>query len=320
MLYLDMLHISSPVIALSHLLLLYPCFQALFVLGLPAPAEDEMIAQLTKIFQMTANDSHTGNPANILHSEREYPSRLKSKKHEDLLPRLDDSVWDQFVKDLGDVSTNTKRDDKSDPHLQIPKSGGKSFDLEIQKDTMCDATKFSVAIIPGQDPTKSWTPVYGKTYGEVAQAMHGASEEDIAKASKALIDTALAMAKPAFGHLSGEKGCTAVLPAPKKRDVPDANLGNTQNSVEKKLEAARYWILLYVDTGLLGYVAGIVALQINVAQTIQAGGYLSTDPPTRAIPRPRKREPESTPTLSSCVSSPSSSHFRRCWARKNLAR
>ncbi|KAL9623769.1 MAG: hypothetical protein Q9160_002000 [Pyrenula sp. 1 TL-2023] len=232
-----------------------------------------MATQFKKGFENSLNDQLSGASTDL--TRRNIYGRNESGPSytERILPRWDDATWSQFLKDLGDISTHDKRDNV-DPHLAhlpLPKPDRSTFDLQIEKDTMCDATKFSVAVIPDPDPKKDWHPVNHKTAGEVAKAIHGAPQQDIAKASRSLMETVLAMAKPAFSHLSGESWCKPIFPAPHKRDGQGSSLGNSENSVDKIIDAARFWVLRNVRYGTLVYYNTLIGFSIR-AITVQRGG------------------------------------------------
>lgn len=259
-----------PWVRALYFLLSIPFLHDLFVYGAPSSQRD-LTASLTNLFDAALNEDRT------LDHRSDSRNQLVPGQHGELSPRWDKLTWPQLADTVEEMSGSTKRGDKDDQvaHIPLPKGDGSTLDLQIAKDTICNSAKFTIGIVPGQTPKDRWKLVTNKTYGEIAEAMQGSSEEDIGKASKSMMDAVLEIGKPIFGHISGASSCKAVFPAPQKRDLmhfPHSSV--RRDSVDQVLEAARSYVLRFVEDARILYYAGIFAAAYNVVQTMRAGGFV----------------------------------------------
>lgn len=261
---------------MQHLLLVISCFQAWLVRSAPATPEHDMVAQISKILGMPKVTFLQENMSNPFRQEIDDQSDVESKAHANFLARGDDGNWSHFTKDFTDKSSSSKKT-KPDPHLvhlPVPRGNGSAFDLQIEKDTMCSTTRFSLALTPGSDPTKPWTVQANQTYGDVSKRLSNANPKDITKNSKIFMDTVLWLARPIFGHISRDSQCKEAFPMPKRRDASHLNFLNERDDVEDILEAARSYILNRVATARLIYIGYGLAATYNIGQVIGYGGQV----------------------------------------------
>ncbi|KAL9619657.1 MAG: hypothetical protein Q9160_005763 [Pyrenula sp. 1 TL-2023] len=199
-------------------------------------------------------------------------NELGPSKNDDLSPKST-----KLIKTVEEMFRTTRRDEKDNhlAHLPLLKPDGSTFDLQIDKNTICNSAKFRVGIVPGQAPKTTWRLVINKTYGQIAGAMQGSSQQDIGKASKSLVNAVLRMGKPMFGHISGDSSCKAVFPAPQRRDLlhfPHSSV--RRDRIDQLLEAARSYVLRYVEDGRILYIGGVAGAWFNVLETMRHGGFV----------------------------------------------
>lgn len=261
---------------ICHLLFVLLCLQNLLVGAAPAPTEDDLAVQIINILGRPFNETQSSDASNALHQAVNRQSKSGRRADLNILAERYGWSWPYFMKDLEGESSPIERqnDDAHIVHLPVPRGNGSTFDLQVEKDTMCSATKFSIALMPGPDPTKPWSVRADQSYGEVSQRIKQASPEDITRNSRVFINTILKITRPIFGQISGDSNCREWFPMPIKRDLLTLDGIDKRDSVDIIIEVARSYVLDRIATAKLLYIGYSVAIAWNVGQVVAAGGQV----------------------------------------------